>query len=148
MPRRRVLPAVLRGFLGTFTSRYSDLDGYWLFGFLAGDLDTVTMDLLEVCAGAFTPLDVTRRLAAQRFAEQVVKSGLPRDWIRAADLTMTVGLDSAAGTINGHNVTGHIVRFRARAVTDLGRSYERTASIFVAPHDPMIESRSLRATPR
>ena len=98
MPRRRVLPAVLRGFLGTFTSRYSDLDGYWLFGFLAGDLDTVTMDLLEVCAGAFTPLDVTRRLAAQRFAEQVAKSGLPRDWISAWSMSMA----SVAGPSSGN----------------------------------------------
>ena len=104
-------------------------------------------DLAEAAVAAEAPVREITRL----FTDEPVPSARivdRRDWIRAADLTMTVGLDSAAGTINGHNATGHIVRFRARAVTDLGRSYERTASIFVAPHDPMIESRSLRATPR
>jgi hypothetical protein len=50
------------------------------------------------------------------------------------------------GFINGRTVLGHLMRFQARAVTDLGREYERTVSFFVAPHDASIESRSLRAT--
>ena len=146
MTRRRVIPAVLQGFLGTFISRYSDYDGYWLFGFLVDDLSTVTIDLLSEHARDSTPLDVTRRLAAQRFAEQVAKSGLPRRWIDLADLTVATSAQGMTGLVNGNAVPGHLMRFQARAVTDLGREYERTVSVFVAPHDPSIESRSLRAT--
>ena len=29
-----VIKSVLRNFLETFASRYTDYDGYWLFGFL------------------------------------------------------------------------------------------------------------------
>ncbi len=36
--RRRIIKAVLDNFLGTYTSRYSDFHGYWLFGFLVKDL--------------------------------------------------------------------------------------------------------------
>ena len=34
MPTRRVIKSVLHNFLGTYTSRYSDYNGYWLFGFM------------------------------------------------------------------------------------------------------------------
>jgi len=32
------MTAVLKNFLGTYTSRYSDFQGYWLFGFLVPGL--------------------------------------------------------------------------------------------------------------
>jgi hypothetical protein len=44
MARRRDLKGVLRNFLDTHVSRYSDFDGYWLFGLLMHDVG----DLLEI----------------------------------------------------------------------------------------------------
>ena len=38
MPRRRTIKGVLDNFLGTYTSRYSDYDGYWLFGMVVGEV--------------------------------------------------------------------------------------------------------------
>jgi len=45
MPSRKLLISVLRGFLGTYVSRYSDLDGYLVFGLAAGALDGLEVDL-------------------------------------------------------------------------------------------------------
>ena len=38
MVRRQVIKGALRGFLGTFTSRYSDFHGYWLLGQLLANV--------------------------------------------------------------------------------------------------------------
>jgi hypothetical protein len=45
MPGRRSITGVLCGFLGTYTSRYSDFDGYWIFGFLVAQVVDVKFDL-------------------------------------------------------------------------------------------------------
>ncbi len=34
MATRRAINGVLGNFLGTYVSRYSDYDSYWLFGFI------------------------------------------------------------------------------------------------------------------
>ena len=52
MAKRRAIRGVLGNFLGTFTSRYSDYDGYWLFGFLVADLKDLRIDLLLSLASA------------------------------------------------------------------------------------------------
>jgi len=146
MTNRRVIWGVLHNFLGTFTSRYSDFDGYWVFGLLVESMDTVRMDLLgEVAESAdSTPSDFTRRLAALKFSEQLARAGVLREWFREAHLDMSKSPEGTRGFVNGRIATGYTVRFQAYAVTDHGRAYERTASIFVAPHDPRIELRSRR----
>ena len=146
MTSRGVIPGVLHNFIGTLTSRYSDFDGYWVFGFLVEGMDTVRIDLLgEVSESDDSPSGFARRLAAQKFSEQIAKAGLPREWFREAYLVISKSSESTFGVVNGQSSSGHAVRFQAHVVTDLGRVYDRTASIFVAPHDPKIELRSARA---
>jgi hypothetical protein len=61
---RRVLNSVLRGFLGSYSSRYSDFDGFWLFGFLVSDLALMEVDLLasvELGRDVGTPAKAARR---------------------------------------------------------------------------------------
>lgn len=147
MTSRRIIPGVLHNFLETFTSRYSDYDGYWVFGFLVEEIEVLRIDLLaEVAACASSrPLDFVHRLASQRFSEQIAKAGLPRAWFRDGWLDLTKSPGSSRGFVNGQSSTGYIVRFQAQIVTDLGRTYGRTASMFIAPHDPKIELRSARA---
>ena len=147
MTSRRVIKGVLHNFLGTFTSRYSDFDGYWVFGLLVQGMDTESIDLLAVSAESTdaTPSAFARRLAAQKFAEQIAKAGLPGSWFREARLDITKLPVSRFGVVNGRSCSGHDVRFLAHAVTDLGRIYDATLSIFVAPHDPKVELRSARA---
>jgi hypothetical protein len=70
MTSRRVILGVLHNFLGTFTSRYSDFDGYWVFGFLVESMDAVRIDLLaDVESANSTPSGFIRWLAVQRFSE-------------------------------------------------------------------------------
>jgi len=77
MPTRNALRGVLAGFLGTFTSRYSDFDGYWLLGFLVKEREIV-IDLLADPSDDSSPVSAARHLAAVKFGEQLQKSGLPR----------------------------------------------------------------------
>jgi hypothetical protein len=110
-------------------------------------MDTVRIDLLadftEVADSS--PSGFARRLAAQKFSEQVAKAGLSSARFREAYLDISKSAEPTRGFVNGRSSAGHCVRFQAHVATDLGRAYDRTASIFVAPHDPKIESRSTRA---
>jgi hypothetical protein len=147
MTSRRVIPGVLHNFLGTFTSRYSDFDGYWVFGFLVESIGTVRFDLLgEVSEIAkFTASDFTRWLAAQKFNEQLAKAGLARELFREAYLDISTSPEGTLGVVNGRRSSGYDVRFQVHVVSDFGRAYDSTTSIFVAPHNPSVESRSARA---
>lgn len=144
---RRKLASVLHNFLGTYTSRYSDYDGYWLFGMLVGQIESLEFDLLNAEDGsAKTPLVADAvRLAADRFADQIGKAGLPISCLREARLHICRSLDAIQGVVNGHMCVGHDLQFVATIVSDVGKTYERAASVFVAPHNPLIERRNTRA---
>ena len=141
---RNVLRGVLAGFLGTFTSRYSDYRGYWLLGFLVTEPDIV-IDLLSDVSDLGSPVDAARHLAKTKFAEQLQKSGLPPSAVQRGTLHIHRGIADAALAGNSRR-SGFRVRFHAVAVADNDRSYEREEVLFVAPHDPRFELRSARAT--
>lgn len=143
-----MIKGVLQNFLGTFMSRHSDFDGYWLFGFLVENLDQVKIDLLDSIQGdaVQTPLTFARQLAVQRFAEQMAKAGLPNSWFQEACLTISKQAQTALVRVNGQNSIGYNLKFLAEAITDLGKPYRVALSVFVAPHDPKVELRSVRAT--
>jgi len=146
MATRRAILGVLRNFLGTYTSRHSEYDGYWLFGFLVADLGELRVDLLAPPADApDAPLGVAVRSAAVKFADQVRKAGLLRPQIREAWLTIRKLPGAAVGTVNGVPCAGHNVSFAAGAVMGEDKCYEHTQVVFVAPHDAGVEMRSTRA---
>jgi hypothetical protein len=146
MPRRRSLRGVLRGFLGSFTSRYSDYEGYWIFGMLVMDLREATIDLLGDADGGAEPgpLSAAFRLARTLFGEQLGKGGLDPSRVREARLDMRRSSTPTRGTVNGRLAEGYEITLAVRVVTDLNGVYESTGSIFVAPHDPQAEQRSRR----
>jgi hypothetical protein len=135
----------MAGFLGTFTSRYSDFDGYWLLGFLVAEREIV-IDLLATESGDGTPIGAARHLAALKFREQLHKAGLPRSNVRTATLRIERPEVMEEGLAGSWNRVGFRLRCRAEAVADNGRTYRREAIVFVAPHDARFESRSARAT--
>ena len=137
---------MLGNFLGTYTSRYSSYDGYWLFGFLVADLGELRIDLLGTPAGeADTPLGVAVRSATAKFADQVHKAGLVGPQIREGWLTIRKLPGPTTGSINGIPCDGHNVSFAVGAVMDGGRRYDREQVVFVAPHNAEVELRSARA---
>jgi len=93
-----------------------------------------------------TPLAAAGRLAVTKFAEQLEKAGLPKAYVCEAYVDIAKSSDLRPGVVNGHVCSGYDVRCLVQAITDLGRTYESTWSIFVAPHNPKVESRSARAT--
>jgi hypothetical protein len=146
VPRRRSIRGVLHSFLGSFTSRYSDYQGYWVFGLFVQDLQEMTIDLLGGTEGVTGsgPLATAVGLARVTFRQQVGKAGLDISRIREARLDLMRSPSDTQGWVNGHVRAGYEIRFTARAVSDLNGIYESTTSIFVAPHDPQIELRSTR----
>ena len=143
MAKCRVIKGVLDNFLGTYTSRYADYKGYWLFGLLVSDLDVVVFDLLAGGGGHGSLLEVAERLACVKFADQMRKAGLDasqvhRAWLRIARPPGTVAQYSCFA---GRCRAGYGVEFRAGSETKEGRVYERGRVVFVAPHDPLCELR-------
>lgn len=146
---RRIIKSVLPNFLGTYTSRNSDYDGYWLFGFLVGEFRQITLDLLDMSAipRNVTPLTYARWLAGQKFADQVAKARLPMAWFREARLEITRSIETRQGWASGRYCQGYDLTFTAKAISDLGKTYEAASTVFAAPHNHLIEMRSIRRLP-
>ena len=148
MATRRVIKSVLRNFLGTLTSRYSDWRGYWLFGFIVSDLERINHDLLIPLALAGlpdeTPMAHIRSLATMKFLEQLSKAGLDPIRIREATLIVERLSGSVEVQVNLYKTAGYRVRFRVSAITDLGKAYGCERTVAVAPHDPAHEFQSTR----
>jgi len=147
MATRRAIRGVLGNFLGTYTSRYSDYNGYWLFGFLIDDLGDLRIDLLQTSAVESTnPLGVAIRSAVVKFADQLQKARLVGSQITEAWLIIQKLPGVVKGSINGVSCVGDNVNFSVEAVMDGGRKYERKQVVFVASHNATVELRSMRAT--
>jgi hypothetical protein len=126
---RRAMNGVLAGFLGTYTSRYSDYHGYWLFGFLVADLDRLVIDLLgadsEPQAG---PSAVAASIARERFADQLAKAGLSPVGLREAQLELTRESGTGEVWVDGWRDDGNALRFTVRVRFDTGRRFEQQPS--------------------
>jgi hypothetical protein len=146
MARRRTLKAILANFLGHFTSRYADHDGYWIFGLVVTDLRATTIDLLGVGGedAETRPLGAVIRLARAAFHDQLAKGRLDVSRVREARLDISRHEVPATGLVGNFIVDGYSLVLSARAVSDLGVVYARRVTIFVAPHDPRLERRSAR----
>jgi hypothetical protein len=143
---RRRLKSALRGFLGTYSSRYSDYDGYWMFGLIEPQLDGLSVDLLsELRDPPSTPVAAALGLAKQRFREQLTKAKLPFSAVSQAQLSIAREA-SERGPVHGHYTAGHRFTFSVHAVSDRGKAFHDETTIFVAPHDPRFELRSRRRT--
>lgn len=140
MHRRRKILSVLHNFLGTYTSRYSDHQGYWLFGFIVREVDELRIDLLNGTANVHRSAVIDRavQVAVRKFLEQIVYDDLPIQWIREAKLDISK-TRPMHGIINGHQRSGVELRVCASAVMDIGTQYESKVLMFVAPHDPSVE---------
>lgn len=137
MPTRRVIKGVLGNFLGTYVSRYSDYNGYLLFGVFVCALDELRVNLLDQIAGdSISPVGVAIRLAVAKFEEQRQKACFPSARIREAALTLRRLPGLVTGPARGHERQGYKVSFRVVAVLDDGKIYERERVEFIAPIGP------------
>lgn len=148
MARHQNIKGVLNGFLGTFTSRYSDYKGYWLFGVLLKDMEQLKIDLLnpEKIVAASEPEALAKRIAKEKFAEQMTKAGLEISPLQEAFLEITTRPGTVMGLVNGRASEGRNVNFRARVLFRNGKECESNKLVFVAPNNPGIEQRSARVS--
>lgn len=143
MASRKLINSVLLGFLGTYTSRYSEFEGYFLFGFIVDSFSDITIDLLNFTSSAkeTSPYYKMNSLAVEKFREQLDKAKLPFSMVKSATLSVRKGAsceDLLYTKIKPMMVSGFDFTFTARAVSDTGRIYEKRVTIFVAPHNPKL----------
>lgn len=138
MVGRGALRSVLHNFLDTLSSRYSDLDGYWIWGQVIDDLPE-EIDLLAGASLESSAAAALRRLACERFAEQLGKHRIAPDRLRAAALQLARAAGACA-LVNGEARAGYEVTLTASVAWERG-SLTETISFCVAPHDPQLESR-------
>ena len=143
---RRAIQGVLDNFLGTFTSRYSDYDGYWLFGLIVEQITApVEIELLHNLKDSGDgPMDAAIRLAKAKFAEQMQKARLAATYVKEARLKIERLPGSKGGAVNFRPAAGFDLVFSTSAVADTGRVFVSKRTLFVAPHNPEIELRSTR----
>lgn len=128
-------------------SRYTDYDGYWLFGLIVDNLNELEFDLLDTASRQpETAIGSAKLSAVKAFRDQALKAGLVLHFVKRAELRITKQADTVDGVVNGRICKGHKVHFLARAIMDNGREYRRERAVFVAPHNADIESRSARAS--
>jgi hypothetical protein len=146
MASRKAIKSVLHNFLGTYTSRYSEYDGYWLFGFLVDDMIQVKIDLIDMISKRTetAQMDIAIKLAIRLFSEQVKKAGLAISCIQQAQLDIKKLDETITVIINEQECYGYKLNFKATAVSNLGKAYEHEKSIFVTSHNPWAERRSAR----
>jgi hypothetical protein len=104
MATRKVIKGVLGNFLGTYISRYSDYNGYWLFAFLVGDFEALRINLLGQCVDdPSSPEGLAITSAVAKFEDQRRKANLAKFQIHEALLTIRQSPELVSGQANGHS---------------------------------------------
>ena len=133
MPSRGKISSVLHNFIGAYTSRNSDYDGYWLFGLVVDKFESLDIDLTSSESGAREPLIAfAANLAAAKFQDQMTRARLDMSRVSAARLVIAKLPGIVTGPINGRICDGHNVRFTADAISDRGKAYSHATTLFVA----------------
>ena len=145
MASTRVLKGAVHNFLGTYTSRYTDFEGYWLFGLIVVDLDEFRIDLLAPFVNSNNAVyDAAVQIAVARFNDQVQKAGVAYAQIRDAFLIIQRLTGTSMCCVNGHPRTGSNLKFSVVATIADGTQYSHQITVVVAPHDSEIEQQSGR----
>jgi len=136
----RGIKSVLNNFLGTYTSRYSDFGGFWLFGSLVAVTRELNIDLLGPLRDPTSEDSIeviASRLARQKFRQQMKKSGLDISDLCNAHLNILCTTEVSKCKIDFFTddvYDGYMVKLGAKVTTHLGREYQDSTEIFVAPH--------------
>jgi hypothetical protein len=149
-PQATIVSAI-HNFLGTYTSRYSSYDRFWLFGFLVAptlELDApLQVELMAADGSTDAPLTPARRaatLARARWGEQLAKARVARALVAQAALTLRVASEHGRVILPEDGREAVALAFEVVVVAASGRVYRGARTVWVAPHDPSRERRSGR----
>ena len=145
MKVRRRITGALAGFLHTYISRYTDMNGYWLWGQLVLETSAIELQILPEDA-PLPVLPISRHatiLARKKILEQLDNHHIPRHFVKEAKLRIEKKIDESYGWIEHQRVKGNLVVLTIDAVSDLEKKYSCYARMFVSPHDPAIERQTV-----
>jgi hypothetical protein len=140
---RRIRGAI-GNFLGMYVSRYSDHEGYWLFGYLVPELETLHIDLLHPPEDERAPFQRAIDVATNRFREQLLKAGIDIDVVRTAELTLSRQSGALPVVVNDATAVGWEILAVVRVESNRGRRFETQRRLKVARHNPSVEFKSAR----
>jgi len=146
MSASRSIKGVLGNFLGTYLSRNSDHEGYWLFGFLVPGLEALRLDLLCPSTDERPAFQYAIDLAEGRFREQLRRSRVNLEEVSAAELTLSRLPEKVPIEVNGCAGVGWEVVAVVSAESKRGHRFEARRRIRVARHDAAVEFKSTRAS--
>jgi hypothetical protein len=134
-----------RGFLGTIISRYSNYDGYWIYGFLIKQHESIEINLLDSIDNypGRNPLKYFTRISINKFHTQVIKNQINEKDIQEAKLTVRNTNITSWGFVNRERSIGFDVVVEIVIVKSNGRKIVEKKNIFVAPHNPSKELRNV-----
>jgi len=141
MASPKQIRGALRSFLGTYTSRYSAFDRFWLFGFIVGRVSDLRIDLMCPLAivNESAPLAAAREVARAKFQEQLVKNGVAAS---VASAWLLIEVSPTGAEVRPHWRNAQPVRFTVEASSIKGVIVSESVVIQVAPHDPRFEQQS------
>ena len=157
MTTRRVLQGVGNNFLSSFISRNNDCNGYWgigkLYKFaLARGSTQIKINLLNL--ESKPRKSVPQHLSIQyrdRLKLLLDKHAIPETWVVETQLDLQfspympiVSLVSSIFSPTGQDYKGDAFDCVLALKDDLGKVHQSKASGYCWPHDPALESQSLR----
>jgi hypothetical protein len=148
MKCRRQIPGVLRSWLDTLVSRYTDYDGYWVWGMLQNETHSLDISIkgpdsnLSLTRLQLSLLGYSRRRAQELFD----LSPVPFDVISELSLSVQTMPDRVMVRQGTHISNGFITNLAACATSDLNKKYRVTVQFGVAPHSFWHEHRSSRTS--
>ena len=133
MPRRKQSKAICHDILESFLSRNNDLEGYWALGQLANVVSGKPNELrFHLREGGAVPsgcgLDGITEHYAHTLRRLMTANGMPQHWLADANIGFTMTGPTTAACL-------------CEVTTDLGRTYRYSRSVYVRPHDPLLERR-------
>lgn len=154
MPRHKRLAGVVNSFLGSFVSRYSSHQGYWLMGWFVLEDRDWTFELIphqlpsqcntQVSAAAYN-------CAHETLCDLLVKHDLGPEIVSWAKLEIQLALEGQpiADTRGLQAERSQLrlpeqrrVAVKLKLVSKRGRVYQNCINVFAAAHNPQHELRS------
>ncbi len=134
MSRRKQFQGICHDILGSFVSRYNDLEGYWAVGQYVLALDRLGERQLQLKLTHSTETSDHRAFAVSEeyyrgaLLRMMEANAMPQAWL-------------ADGAIRVSIVAPAKAKCEIEIVSDLGKTYRSAHTISVRPHDPGVERR-------
>ena len=152
MPSFRLLRGIVNGLVETFISRNNDVSGYWGIGQLQREIGSASPALIELdlLHGHAKPDGPIAREVAGRYAvslsERLVRAGFTPSAVTSAKIVIQFGTFGNARAPDLFSTLGQPFNCKAVLVSPEGKLFCAARGGLCRPHNPMIETRSLRAT--